>query len=86
MESLPVLSKERLNSTVFALIRCYHGSGGDTMKIFDNLRGRAAIQGTADRFGQSPEDVRREIQAAIDAAWDTDDLAAQPLKEPWENI
>lgn len=56
------------------------------MKIFDNLRGRAAIQGTADRFGQSPEDVRREIQAAIDAAWDTDDLAAQPLKEPWENI
>lgn len=36
------------------------------MKIFDNLRGRAAIQGTADRFGQSPEDVRREIQEAID--------------------
>lgn len=36
------------------------------MKIFDNLRGRAAIQGTADRFGQSPENVRREIQAAID--------------------
>lgn len=29
------------------------------MKIFDNLRGRAAIQGTADRFGQSPEDVRQ---------------------------
>ncbi len=50
------------------------------MKIFDNLRGKAAIQGTADRFGQSPEEVRREIQAAIDAAWDTDDLAAMKLQ------
>lgn len=51
------------------------------MKIFDNLRGRAAIQGTADRFGQSPEDVRREIQAAIDAAWDTEDPDAMKLQE-----
>ena len=50
------------------------------MKLFDNLRGRAAIQGTADHFGQPPEDVRREIQAAIDAAWDTDDLAAMKLQ------
>lgn len=47
------------------------------MKIFDNMRGRAAIQGTADRFGQSPEEVRREIQAAIDAAWNSTDPAAQ---------
>lgn len=50
------------------------------MKIFDTMKGKAAIQGTADRFGQSPEEVRREIQAAIDAAWGTDDLAAMKLQ------
>ena len=50
------------------------------MKIFNNLRGKAAIWGTADHFGETPEEVRREIQAAIDAAWDTDDLAAMKLQ------
>lgn len=49
-------------------------------KLFDNLRGRAAIHGTADHFGETPEDVRREIQACIDEAWDADDLAAMVLQ------
>lgn len=50
------------------------------MKIFDNMRGKAAIRGTADHFGQTPEEVRREIQACIDEAWNTDDLAAMKLQ------
>ena len=35
------------------------------MRLFDSLKGKAAIRGTADHFGETPEDVRREIQAAI---------------------
>lgn len=50
------------------------------MKFFDTMKGKAAIRGTADHFGEAPEDVRREIQAAIDAAWDTDELAAMKLQ------
>ena len=50
------------------------------MKIFDTMKGKAAIRGTADHFGEAPEDVRREIQAAIDAAWDTEDPAAITLQ------
>lgn len=50
------------------------------MKIFDTMKGKAAIRGTADHFGETPEDVRREIQASIDAAWDTDDLDAMKLQ------
>lgn len=50
------------------------------MKLFDSMRGKAAIRGTADRFGQSPEEVRREIQACIDEAWDTEDPAAMKLQ------
>lgn len=50
------------------------------MKIFDTMKGKAAIRGTADHFGEAPEDVRREIQAAIDAAWDTEDPAAMTLQ------
>lgn len=50
------------------------------MKIFDTMRGKAAIRGTADHFGQTPEQVRRDMQEAIDAAWNTDDLAAMKLQ------
>lgn len=50
------------------------------MKIFDTMKGKAAIRGTADHFGEAPEDMRREIQAAIDAAWDTEDPAAMTLQ------
>lgn len=50
------------------------------MKIFDTMKGKAAIRRTADHFGETPEDVRREIQASIDVAWDTDDLAAMKLQ------
>lgn len=50
------------------------------MKIFDTMRGKAAIQETADRFGQSPEQVRRDMQEAIDAAWASDDPAALELQ------
>lgn len=47
------------------------------MKIFDALKSSAVIRTTADRFGGSTENIRREIQAAIDAAWNTDDQAAR---------
>lgn len=50
------------------------------MKLLDNLKGKAAIRGTADHFGETPEDVRREIQAAIDAAWNTEDPDAMTLQ------
>lgn len=50
------------------------------MRLFDSLKGKAAIRGTADHFGETPEDVRREIQAAIDAAWNTEDPAAMTLQ------
>ena len=34
------------------------------MKIFDTMGGKAAIRGTADHFGETPEEVRREIQGS----------------------
>ena len=51
------------------------------MKLFDNLKSKAAIRGTADHFGQTPEQVRLDMQEAIDEAWATADPAAKALQE-----
>lgn len=51
------------------------------MKIFDTMRGRASIRRTADHFGQSEEQIRKDMQEALDAAWATADPAAKKLQE-----
>lgn len=52
------------------------------MKFFDRLKGKAAIRGTADHFGETPEQVRADMQEAIAAAWASDDdPAAKALRE-----
>lgn len=51
------------------------------MKIFDNMRGRASIIRTAEHFGQSEEQIRKDMQEALDAAWATDDPEAKALQE-----
>lgn len=47
------------------------------MKIFDTMRAKRAIRGTAQQFGVSRQQCRADMQAAIDEAWATADPAAQ---------
>ncbi len=51
------------------------------MKILDNMKGRSVIRRTADHFGESELQVRKDMQEALDAAWATDDPAAKKLQE-----
>lgn len=51
------------------------------MKILDNMKGRSVIRCTADHFGESELQVRKDMQEALDAAWATDDPAAKKLQE-----
>lgn len=48
--------------------------------IFAIARARQAMKETAKAHGVSYAEVYREIQASIDEAWDTDDLAAMKLQ------
>lgn len=50
------------------------------MKIFKEMKGSIAVGETASRFGETTDHVRQDMQAALDAAWDTDDLAAMKLQ------
>lgn len=47
------------------------------MKIFDTMKGRAAISRTAEHYGVSNAEVRAEMQKALDAAWETTDPVAK---------
>lgn len=47
------------------------------MKLHENLRAKAAIRKTARTFGSTTAQSRAEMQAAIDAAWQTEDPAAR---------
>ena len=51
------------------------------MKIFDSMKGRTVIRRTADHFGESELQIRKDMQEALDAAWATDDPAAKKLQE-----
>ncbi len=50
------------------------------MKIFDTMKGRSVIRRTAGHFGQSEQQIRKDMQEALDAAWGTDDPAAKELQ------
>ncbi len=53
------------------------------MKIFDDMKAKRAIKGTARHFGESKLQVRKDMQEAIDEAWEisrTDPAA----KAAWE--
>lgn len=50
------------------------------MKIFDRMKGKAAIIGTAEHFGETPEEVKASMEEAIAAAWASDDPAAKALQ------
>ena len=47
------------------------------MKLHDRIRARATIRMTARKLGSTTAQSRAEMQAAIDAAWQTEDLAAR---------
>lgn len=47
------------------------------MKFMDKLKGQAVIRQVAQREGLSEGEVRRQMQAALDAAWDSTDGAVK---------
>lgn len=50
--------------------RCYHGT--EVMTVIEDIVARIAEQ-----EGQSPADVRRAMQEALDEAWASNDLATK---------
>lgn len=51
------------------------------MKIFDRMKGRSVIRQTADHFGESELQIRKDMQDALDEAWATADPEAKALQE-----
>ncbi len=47
------------------------------MKIFNNEKAQKAICHTALHYGKSEDEVRQEMQIALDSAWDTSDPEAK---------
>ncbi len=47
------------------------------MKFSDKVKAKAVIRRVADQYGVAVSEVRREMQAALDAAWDNPDEQVQ---------
>ena len=47
------------------------------MKISDHIKSQKAIRKTASRYDTSENDVRHEMQTALDEAWNTKDPDAK---------
>ena len=50
------------------------------MRMLERVKGWAAIVQTAKQNGQTPEQIRMEMEKAIAAAWASDDPAAKALQ------
>ena len=51
------------------------------MRFFDRMKGKAAIIGTAEHFGQTPEQVKADMLAAIAEAWENPEPEVQKLQK-----